>query len=73
MDILIPILMWLSLPGALEEVITFPRRWITWRISQRYSSPVYDKWYRQLDETVDVMTHDDWDLNKTTKKGNKRK
>ena len=71
MDILIPILMWLSLPGALEEVITFPRRWLNWRINQRFSSPAYDKWYRDLDTTTDVMFHDNWGT-KTNKKGNKR-
>lgn len=71
MDILIPILMWLSLPGALDEVRSFPRRWFTWRRAQMFSSPAYDRWYRDIDTTTDVMTHDDWGA-KTNKKGNKR-
>jgi hypothetical protein len=70
-DILIPILMWLSLPGALNEVISFPRRWLVWRRAQRFSSPAYDRWYHDIDTTTDVMAHDDWGT-KTNKKGNKR-
>jgi hypothetical protein len=54
-NIIIPIIMWLSEPGVLQEIKRLCTNWYQWRLSKVYVPEGQEKHYDNMNKTIDTI------------------